>query len=172
MALSGIFIFISVLLVLSNAAGAADTVKIGMVTSVTGPLSAVFKSMADAAKPTTDIMNKRGGITVNGKKYDVEIVTEDDQSSPPGAISATNKLLQAGIKFMIAPIFPPNNIAIAQICEEAKLIRVAPSQLDPNQFPPEQRFTFDAWLTIYNAPPLYDYLKMKYVLKRTEKRYE
>ena len=161
-ALLSFFFFLSILVLPPIVANAADTVKIGMVTSVTGPLSAVFKSMADAAKPTTEIMNKRGGITVNGKRYDVEIVTEDDQSSPPGAISATNKLLQAGIKFLIAPIFPPNNIAIANICEEAKLIRVAPSQLDPNQFPPEQRYVFNAWLTIYNAPPLYDYLKMKY----------
>lgn len=160
--LVSVFIFFSVLVLLPVAAGAVDTLKVGLITSVTGPLSPAFKTMADAAKPTTDLINQRGGITVNGKRYDIEIVTVDDQSSPPGAISATNKLLQMGIKFIISPIFPPNNYAISQICEEAKVIRVCPSQLDPNQFPPEQHYNFDANLTVYNCAPVYDYLKRTY----------
>ncbi|MBN1627818.1 MAG: ABC transporter substrate-binding protein, partial [Deltaproteobacteria bacterium] len=99
---------------------------------------------------------------VAGKKYNIEIVVEDDQSSPPGAISAANKLLQQGIKFIMAPIFPPNNHAIAQICEEAKVIRMAASQLDPTQFPAEQRYNFDANMTYYHVIPVYDYLKRAY----------
>ena len=157
-----VLFLLPVFLLLPVVSGAEETVKIGMVTSVTGPLSPAFKAMADCAEPTEDLINQSGGITVDGKKYHIDIITEDDQSSPPGAISATNKLLQAGIKFIIAPIFPPNNIAISNICEEAKVIRVAPSQLDPNQFPPDQRYIFDAWMTIYNAAPVYDYLKRKY----------
>jgi branched-chain amino acid transport system substrate-binding protein len=165
--LLSVFFLLPILFMLPVVTGAAETLKVGMVTSVTGPLSPAFKTMADAAKPTADLINETGGVTVGGKKYDVEIITEDDQSSPPGAISATNKLLQAGIKFIIAPIFPPNNIAISQICEEAKVIRVVPSQLDPNQFPPSQHYSFDANLTIYNAAPIYDYLKRNYPQVKT-----
>lgn len=156
------FFLLPMLMLMPITADAVETLKVGMITSVTGPLSPAFKTMADAAKPTSDLINQRGGITVDGKRYHIEIVTEDDQSSPPGAISAANKMLQSGIKFIIAPIFPPNNIAISQICEEARIIRVVPSQLDPNQFPPEQRYSFDANLTIYNCAPVYGYLKRKY----------
>ena len=161
-ALVSVFFVLLLSAFLPVSAVAVETLKVGMITSVTGPLSPAFKTMADAAKPTTDLINQRGGITVNGKKYHIEVVTEDDQSSPPGAISAANKLLQMEIKFVISPIFPPNNYAISQICEEAKVIRVCPSQLDPNQFPPEQRYNFDANLTIYNCAPVYDYLKRTY----------
>ncbi|MGD0662712.1 MAG: ABC transporter substrate-binding protein, partial [Syntrophorhabdales bacterium] len=104
-----------------QAAAETNTLKIGLITSVTGPLAPAMKSIADAAKPAQDLMNQRGGITIKGQKYLIEVDAEDDQSSPPGGIAAANKLMQAGIKFMIAPQFPPINMAIAQITEEAKV---------------------------------------------------
>jgi ABC-type branched-subunit amino acid transport system substrate-binding protein len=76
----------------------AKTLKIGLVTSVTGPLAPGLKSMYDAAKPTQDLMNQKGGITVNGQQYLIEIVVEDDKSSPPDAVAAANKLIQDGVK--------------------------------------------------------------------------
>lgn len=77
--------FLAALLLVSIAGteAAEPTVKIGMITSLTGPMAPAFKDLADAAKPTADLLNRRGGVTIQGKKYLVEIVAEDDQSSPP-----------------------------------------------------------------------------------------
>lgn len=141
---------------------AGEIVKAGLITSLTGPTAAVFKTLADVAKPTEDLINQKGGITVNGKKYDVSIVIEDDQSSPPGAISALNRILQANIKYVIAPIHQPNNMAISQSCEENKIIRVCPALLNPDHLPPEQRYHFTSNLLIYNSAPVYDFLKREY----------
>ena len=139
--------------------GAREVVKVGLITSLTGPTAVVFKTLADVVKPTEDLINQKGGITVNGKKYDVSVVTEDDQSSPPGAISAMNKLLQANIKYVISPIHQPNNMAISELCEENKIIRVGPVLLNPDHLPPEQHYQFTSNLLIYNSAPVYDYLK-------------
>jgi branched-chain amino acid transport system substrate-binding protein len=140
----------------------SKTLKIGLISSVTGPMAPAFKSELDAAKPTADLMNQRGGITVKGQKYRIEIVTEDDQSSPPGAIAAANKLMQQGIKFIISPMFVPNDLAIAPICEEAKVLRVCPNRTDPAPFGPPNRYSFNAESSIFNIPFVYGKLKSIY----------
>src|SRR5512139_1637541 len=82
-------------LLLACPASSAETksLKIGLITSVTGPMAPGFRALVEAAKPAEDLINQRGGVTIKGQKYRVEIVTTDDQSSPPGAVAATNRLL-------------------------------------------------------------------------------
>ena len=140
----------------------AKTLKIGMITSVTGPLAPSFKGALDAAKPTQDLINQRGGITVDGQQYFIEIVTEDDKSSPPDAVAAANMLIQDGIKFIIAPMFLACNIAIAPVCEEAKVIRVVAMSSDPAQFGADNPYSFDALQTAYDIGPVYDYFQKNY----------
>jgi branched-chain amino acid transport system substrate-binding protein len=149
--------------VISNEALAqTKTLKIGLITSVTGPMAPGFMEIVEASKPAQDLMNQRGGVTVKGEKYRIEILTTDDQSSPPGAVAATNKLLQDGVKFIIAPIFIPNFMASGPISEEAKVLRVLPASIDPLLFGPPNRYSFDGEATHYGAPYVYDKLKSIY----------
>jgi branched-chain amino acid transport system substrate-binding protein len=147
---------------IGEAAAQTKTFKVGLISSVTGPMAPAFKSLLDAAKPTANLMNRKGGITVKGEKYSIEVVTEDDQSSPPGAISAVNKLMQQDIKYMISPMFVPNDMAIAQICEEAKVLRVCPNRSDPAPFGPPNKYSFNAEATIFNMPYVYEKLNSIY----------
>jgi len=166
-------IFVSVLLLIfalssfpvflvKEAAAQVKTLKIGLITSVTGPMAPGFRPILEAAKPAVDLMNQRGGVTVSGQKYLIEILTTDDQSSPAGAVAATNKLLQEGVKFIIAPIFIPNFMASGPISEEAKVLRVLPASIDPLLFSPPNRYSFDGEATHYGAPYVYDKLKSLY----------
>ncbi len=135
-----------------KAAAQTKTLKIGLISSVTGPMAPAFKSELDAATPAAELINQKGGITVNGQKYNIEIVTADDQSSPPGAVAAANKLLQDGIKFIISPMFVPNDMAIAPICEEAKILRVCPNRADPTTFGPPNKYSFNSEASTFNIP--------------------
>ena len=65
-----------------------ETVKIGMVLSVTGPGADSGKYALTGAKIALDRVNKSGGVL--GKQ--VELVTEDDQTTNPGAVLAFSKL--------------------------------------------------------------------------------
>jgi branched-chain amino acid transport system substrate-binding protein len=129
---------------------------------MTGPMAPAFKSLIDAAKPAGDLMNKRGGITVQGQKYLIEVVPEDDQSSPPGAVAAINKLIQAGIKFIYAPQFMVSNMAIAPIAEESKILRIKGLGVGKEEVGPSFRYSFYASAQLYNVPICYDYLKKNY----------
>jgi branched-chain amino acid transport system substrate-binding protein len=135
------------------------TLKIGLITSVTGPMAPGFRAFVEAAKPAQDMMNQKGGVTVKGQKYQIEILTTDDQSSPPGAVAAANKLLQDGVKFVIAPTFIPNFMATTTISEEAKVLRILPASIDPLLFGSPYRYSFDGEATHYGAPYVYDKLK-------------
>ena len=155
------FIFLAMSFI-KEAAAAEDSFKIGMITSVTGPMAPAFKPMFDAAKPTTTLINQRGGIKVGGRKYNIEIVPEDDQSSPPGAIAAANKLAQNGVRFIIAPMFMPSNLAIAPTTEEAKIIRMKAFGMGPAEVNPDTRYSFYTCASIHNIPFCYDYLEKNY----------
>src|SRR5271168_1407884 len=72
----------------ANAPGDAATIKIGMVLPVTGPAADNGKYSLAGAKIALDRVNKAGGVL--GEQ--VELVTEDDQTTNPGAVLAFSKL--------------------------------------------------------------------------------
>jgi branched-chain amino acid transport system substrate-binding protein len=139
-----------------------QTLKVGLITSVTGPMAPAFKPMFDAVKPTEDLINQRGGVTVKGQKYSIKIIAEDDQSSPPGAIAAVNKLIQQGVKFLIPPMFMVTDLALIPTAEEAKVFRIKAFGLGPEEVNPKLRYGFYACSSLYNIEPCHDYLKKTY----------
>ena len=74
--------------VLRSASAQAATMKIGMVLPVTGPAAESGKYALIGGKLALERVNKAGGVL--GKQ--VELVTEDDQTTNPGAVLAFSKL--------------------------------------------------------------------------------
>ncbi|MGY2048396.1 ABC transporter substrate-binding protein [Methylobacterium sp. JK268] len=70
------------------AQGAGSTTRIGMVLPVTGPGADAGRFALNGAKIALEAVNKAGGVL--GKP--LEIVTEDDQTTNPGAVLAFSKL--------------------------------------------------------------------------------
>jgi branched-chain amino acid transport system substrate-binding protein len=95
---------------LSGVARAGETLKIGMVLPVTGPAAAVGGYALAGAKIALDRVNKSGGAL--GKQ--LELVTEDDQTTNPGAVLAFSKLAaQPDIIAFLGPVRSTQNHAIA-----------------------------------------------------------
>ena len=74
--------------VLRTAHAQGATVKIGMVIPVTGPAAESGKYSLTGVKIALDRVNKAGGVL--GKQ--VELITEDDQTTNPGAVLAFSRL--------------------------------------------------------------------------------
>jgi branched-chain amino acid transport system substrate-binding protein len=138
------------------------TLTIGMITSVTGGMAPGFKPMVDSAKPTEDLLNQRGGVTIKGQKYNIKIEVVDDQSSPTGAVIGAKKVIQDGIKFVVAPLFMPSNMAILPVFEQAKVFSVSPLCNDPTVFSGKFHYTFNAWSAAYSIPLMDKYFVGKY----------
>ena len=85
-------------------------IKIGMVLPVTGPAADNGKYSLAGAKIALDRVNKAGGVL--GRQ--VELVTEDDQTTNPGAVLAFSKLAaQPDIVAFIGSIRSTQNHAMA-----------------------------------------------------------
>jgi branched-chain amino acid transport system substrate-binding protein len=141
-----------------NAPAEAKTLKIGQVNSLTGPMAAAFKPMGDAAKPTQDLLNQKGGVTIKGQKYDIEIVLEDDQSTPAGGVAAANRLVEQGVHFMMPPNAFPVYVAMSPITEEAKIIRIRCLGLGP-EISPDLPYSFTCGPALLNFTPVCNYIK-------------
>jgi len=87
--------------VLRAAHAQGATLKIGMVIPVTGPAAESGKYALTGVKLALERVNKAGGVL--GKQ--VELITEDDQTTNPGAVLAFSKLAaQSDIAAFIGPI--------------------------------------------------------------------
>ncbi len=155
-------LFLSAKGLAGESASKSKILKIGLITSITGPMAPAFLSLVDATKPAAELFNRQGGITVKGQKYLIEIITEDDQSSPAGAIAAINRLMQEGVKFVLPPMFMASDLAISAICEEAKILRMKALGSGRLQANPDLRYSFLASTGAYNISFGYDYLVKHY----------
>ena len=107
----------------ADAAPAAKTLRIGSMAAMTGWYSFEGLDIMDATN-MAKIINDKGGITIKGQKYNIELVPEDTKSNLEGATAAANKLAyDKKVKFVlgpagffgvaVAPIFNPNKILYA-----------------------------------------------------------
>ena len=99
------------LMPLRSAFAAGDTtVRVGMVLPVTGPGADAGRFALGGAKLALDAVNKAGGVL--GKP--MELVTEDDQTTNPGAVLAFSKLAsQPDIVAFLGSIRSTQNHAMA-----------------------------------------------------------
>lgn len=146
----------------SQAAPESKTLKIAVITSVTGHMAGGFKDISAGVKPAEKLLNARGGVTIGGQNYRLEIFSYDDQSSPAGAVAAANKIVQEKIPFVVAPIFVPSNLAIAPVTDQAKIIRVQAATSGVEQYGPKNRYLFAARFGICYLATMYDYLAKTY----------
>lgn len=80
------------LLSVSSMAGAAETIKFGMMAESTGPNAEAGIYQANGAKMAVEEINKAGGLL--GRQ--VELRIEDNQSTNPGSVLAISKVTSGG----------------------------------------------------------------------------
>jgi branched-chain amino acid transport system substrate-binding protein len=89
----------------SKEEAAPQTLKIGILADLSGFLSVFYIEAVNDLQLTADYINEKGGVTVDGKKYNIELVVRDSKSSPDGALAAANQLIfQDQVKYAIGPI--------------------------------------------------------------------
>lgn len=109
--------------------GTSDTIKIGMVTSLTGASAAPGVSIQNGAKYQVDYINSNGGI--DGRQ--IELLVEDDKSEVTSMTAAMTKLIeQDGIEYFVGPFIQFGQEAGRQICEDAQIpmVGAGPASLD------------------------------------------
>ncbi|MCX8032230.1 MAG: ABC transporter substrate-binding protein [Thermoleophilia bacterium] len=139
-----------------------DVLKIGAISSATGDMATAFKAMYDSVGPTQELLNEMGGVTVGDTHYRIEIKFYDDQSTTAGGLTAINKLIGEGIKYVVPPMFMPINLAIAPLCEENKIMRIKSFGAGNVEVNPDNPLMFFTCSGVANIKPFFDYALAKY----------
>jgi len=71
----------------------SETIKIGINVPLTGDIPKVGESTKFAAQLWLEDVNAAGGIDIGGKKIEVELIIEDNESKAESAVKATTKLI-------------------------------------------------------------------------------
>ena len=114
------------------------TLTIGVLVCLTGWFSTFDTLEWEEAQLARDMLNERGGITINGQKYLIELVAEDCKSTVDGVVAAATKLVyDEEVKFIAGPaaFF---SAAAKEVTEPAKVLRASsfctnsPGELGPD----------------------------------------
>jgi len=105
-------------------AAAAKTLKIGVIHSLSGLGSEVEIIMRNGAVLCKEWINEKGGITIKGEKYLIDLIVEDQKGVVDGAVAAATKLVERDrVKFIVGQVVPDVIIAAASVTEPAKVLR-------------------------------------------------
>jgi len=100
--------------------------KIGVMAPLTGPVSTAGLPHLRCTELAAEWINKRGGITVKGEKYKIELVVEDEKDTTDTAVTAATKLVELHkVRFIVGTISPTLLVAVGSITEKAKVLRSA-----------------------------------------------
>jgi branched-chain amino acid transport system substrate-binding protein len=131
-------LFLSVVLVigmiLSACGGAqqADTIKVGGIGELTGDIPAVGASFKNAAEMAIQNINDAGGLDVGGKKYQVQLILEDNAGKADQSASAATKLItQDNVVAIIGPNASRYAIPASEIAESNKVVLISPWSTNP-----------------------------------------
>jgi branched-chain amino acid transport system substrate-binding protein len=118
------------------------------------------------AKLAVAWINDKGGITVKGVKYKIELISEDPKSTPEGAIAACTKLIEKDkVKFILGGVITPLNVAANSVTGPAGVLRIADyTVMDPEEADP---LTFYSNSTVQGMRPMLTYLKETYPRVKT-----
>lgn len=112
--------------------GGPSVIKLGLIAELTGSMPEVGRSCKNAVELAVEDINDSGGITVAGKKYDVELVVKDSGGEGAKAASAARTLIdEDGVVAIVGPNASSNAIPAGDAAEKQGVVLVAPWSTNP-----------------------------------------
>jgi branched-chain amino acid transport system substrate-binding protein len=118
----------------SLALGARKTIiKIGINAPLTGDIPKVGEGTKYAAQMWLEDIEKAGGLEVGGKKYDVELVIEDNESKAESAVKANTKMIsQDDVLAIIGPQSSKQAVPAGEVANKYKTVMISPWSTNPD----------------------------------------
>ncbi|TQK11711.1 branched-chain amino acid ABC transporter substrate-binding protein [Herbaspirillum sp. SJZ107] len=111
-------------------ANAQETVRIGHVAAMTGPVAHFGKDSENGVRMAVEALNARGA-TIGGKKVKWVLVGEDDGGDPKQATAAAQKLADAKVNAVIGHETSGTTIPASKIYHDAGIPQISASTTSP-----------------------------------------
>ncbi|WP_300459548.1 ABC transporter substrate-binding protein [Desulfobacula sp.] len=103
----------------SSVVFASEKIVIGTILPLSGPISVVGVALKRGFEMRLEKINAQGGIEINGKKFQVEMIAEDTKMSPGASSSSALKLIHKdGAKIIYGGIIESNIDAIYKVTKK------------------------------------------------------
>ncbi|MEH0020045.1 MAG: ABC transporter substrate-binding protein [Desulfobacter sp.] len=108
-------------------------IKIGINAPLTGDIPKVGEGSKYAAMLWLEDIEKAGGLEVGGKKYDVDLVIEDNESKAESAVKANTKMItQDDVLAIIGPQSSKQAVPAGEVANKYKTVMISPWSTNPN----------------------------------------
>jgi len=106
-------------------AQAPQTIKIGLITQLTGDMAVVGQTVRNGAEMAVKEINAEGGVEVNLKKYKIELVVADSEGQEAKAVAAALKLItQDNVLAIVQHERSQTAVPVALIAESTKTVLI------------------------------------------------
>ena len=96
----------------------AKTIKIGTIQALSGSSSVMGNMIEGGVDWAVELINRNGGVTVDGVQYQIELVKKDSKSDVDTSIMAYKELASMGCVAVVGPHQANIEIALAPVAEE------------------------------------------------------
>jgi branched-chain amino acid transport system substrate-binding protein len=108
-------------------------IKIGINAPLTGDIPKVGEGTKYAALLWLEDIEKVGGLEVGGKKYEVELIIEDNESKAESAVKANTKMItQDDVLAIIGPQSSKQAVPAGEVANKYKTVMISPWSTNPN----------------------------------------
>jgi len=105
-----------------------NDIVVGGLFPLTGNAATYGQSSKQGMQLAIDEFNQQGGIEIDGQLRKIRPIYEDTEGSPEKAANACQKLIsQNGVSAIIGAVMSKNSLAIAPICQDAKVLMISPA---------------------------------------------
>jgi len=126
---SSVLVLLALVLLAGCGSGGGDTVKIGILAPLSGPVPTFGVMTRDGALLAIEEWNAKGGLL--GKK--LAAVVEDSQCTPDPAVNAANKLIdQDKVKFIMGEVCSKASIPVSEIANSKKIVQISSTSTNPD----------------------------------------
>jgi len=126
---NSVLVLLALVLLAGCGSGGGDTVKIGILAPLSGPVPTFGVMTRDGALLAIEEWNAKGGLL--GKK--LAAVVEDSQCTPDPAVNAANKLIdQDKVKFIMGEVCSKASIPVSEIANSKKIVQISSTSTNPD----------------------------------------
>lgn len=135
------------LLLLASSPVRAETLVLGVNTTLSGAGAVWGEGMLGAARAMTEKVNAAGGLTVGGKTYTLDLKVYDDRYRAQDSVTAMDRLINDDrVKFVVGPMGSASTVATQARSTESKVITLTMG-FTPKAIGPAVPFTFRPTIT-------------------------
>jgi len=174
--LLGTLIIISVALAVAFVAcgpEAPKTIKIGINAPITGDIPKVGEGTKFAAQMWLADINAAGGLEIGGKKYQVELVIEDNESKAESAVKANTKMItEDEVLMIIGPQSSKQAVPSGEVANNYKTPMISPWSTNPKTTKDRPYVFRGCFLDPFQGPVVANFVKEEFGYKKAAVLYD